>query len=390
MNKVLILITFSVYFYNVNAQVFKKKEERHKLEIGIREQTGSFSYYDKQKTGRHYYIDYIFEPHIGYYPVYYWGFGISSEFNVRKSNIAEIDKKYAFGIYTRFYLPAKFSPKFFKRLDFFTELKFDAKNYYWPQKEILKELNNKDILINDVSVPVLSDKPNNFMFSLPLGIKYQIFGNLIFEFSPTYVYDFSAKTEYLDLRYGIDYYFLSNRKIEKKTKGKNNNFLNSFIVGNSVMYYNSGEYVQQNGVNYFFNFYLWNFNVTASINKSIFLGVQNFMFFTNNAEKEKRNYNLTGVFSQFDILRGKNNIRIFFDLSINNGNILFDFDKGPVYKKNTAYGGVGIGFDIPLKPVSEHIFLDLSGYRYFLLTNINLGFAFNQYVIGINYRFGKM
>jgi len=54
-----------------------------------------------------------------------------------------------------------------------------------------------------------------------------------------------------------------------------------------------------------------------------------------------------------------------------------------------TYAGIGLGLEFPLKRISKHIFFDLAAYRYPMLTNTNLGYAFNQLVIGLNYHFGK-
>jgi len=387
MKKLIIIFLVFCNYYSFS-QVFRKKEERHKTEVGIR-LPYYFSLYSKDKSGTYYYHDFIFQTHLSYYPLQNLGFGISTDINLKKSNFSDIPDKYGIGIFTRFYMPVKFSPDFFKRLDFFIELKFDIKNYYWPEKEILTVFHGKGIEGTAFSLPIVEHKFIQQIFSIPIGIKYNISNNFYFEFSPVFVHDFHEKTEYLDFRYGIDYYFLSNRKKTLKIKEENKDFFNSFIAGSSVMYYNSKEYIQVDGTNYFFKFWLWNLNAAVSVNKRIFLGVQNFMFFADNAENEKNNYHLTGIFAQFDILRTAADKRIFFDLSLNNGNILFDFDKGPVFKKNTAYAGLGFGFDFPLKRISKKLSFDMSGYRYIILTNSNDGFSFNQYVLGLNYHFGK-
>ncbi len=378
-------------FFSSEAQVFKKKEYFHKLEVGL-DIPEYQAFMHKGPQGKHYYRDYILQPQVSYYPLKFWGFGISGDINLAKSNFTDIKQKYGFGLFTRFYMPFKFTPKFFKKLDFFIELRYARTNYYWQKKEVLSEFEIENLGTIDFSEPVVLEKLKAQSIYIPIGLKYDVFDNLTFELSPMYVYDFHEKYEYLDLRTSVSYYFLTNKpKIEKTKKPKKNNtdFFNSFIIGSNLMYYNSKVYTQDNGKDHLFSFFLWNLNFAASLNESIFLGVQNFMFFTNDINNQKNNYNLTGIFAQFDFLRKSKNARIFFDLSINNGNILFDYDFGPVYRKNTPYAGFGFGFDFPLKRISEHLFLDLSGYRYVLLVNSSLGFSFNQYVIGLNYHFGK-
>lgn len=391
LRKIFIIFVIILSSQIISAQVFTKKTERHKFELGINSPY-YFTYYTKSQLGTFYYHDYIIQPNLSYYPVHYWGVGLSTDINIiKKSNFTQIPKKYGIGAFTRFYLPFKFTPRFFNRLDFFIEFKLDKTNYHL-QEEILTEFQEPAAVTGlGFSEPIVSKGLTQTLFSIPIGIKYEVAGNLHFEFSTVLVRDLTNYEEYLDVRISAEYYFLSNRKRlkQKKQNNKNTDFLNSFIIGGSVMHYYSGKYSTQTSGNYYYSYNLWNFNVATTINKSMYLGIQNFMIFSNNADDEKSMTHLTGIFSQFDILRLKNNKRLFIDLSVNRGNILFDWNKGPVVKEKMTYAGVGLGLEFPLKRISKHIFFDLAAYRYPMLTNKNLGYAFNQLVIGLNYHFGK-
>jgi len=289
LKKVFIIFVIILSFQIINAQVFTKKTERHKFELGINS-PHNFSLYQKDPFGSFYYHDYIIQPNLSYYPVHYWGVGLSTDINIiKKSNFTQIPKKYGVGAFTRFYLPFKFTPSFFNRLDFFIEFKLDKTNYHL-QEEILTEFQEPAAIAGlGFSEPIVSKGLTQTLFSIPIGIKYEVADNFHFEFSPVLIRDLTNNEEYLDVRISAEYYFLSNRKKlkQKKHNNKNTDFLNSFIIGSSFMHYRSEIYYTPSNNNYYFSYNLWNFNVATTINKSMYLGIQNFMIFSNNADDEK-------------------------------------------------------------------------------------------------------
>jgi hypothetical protein len=134
--------------------------------------------------------------------------------------------------------------------------------------------------------------------------------------------------------------------------------------------------------------YTWNLNAAVSISKRIFIGVQALTIFTNGSRVENNTYFIMGLFGQFNFIP-KQKFRFFAELSINTGDYCTCGNLDPFRVEDLVYLGWGGGFDLPLKFISRNLYIDLSFIAYLILNEIENKLGFTQYIIGINYRFGK-
>ena len=164
-------------------------------------------------------------------------------------------------------------------------------------------------------------------------------------------------------------------------------FGKTFIVGTSLTFipdYNNNPSVS----NYNYFEYTWNLNAAVSISKRIFTGVQALTIFTNGSRVENNTYYIIGLFGQFNFIP-KQKFRFFAELSINTGDYCTCGNFDPFRVEDLVYLGWGGGFDLPLKFITKNLYLDLSFISYLILNDIDDKHGFTQYIIGINYRFGK-
>ena len=164
-------------------------------------------------------------------------------------------------------------------------------------------------------------------------------------------------------------------------------FGKTFIAGTSLTFipdFNTNPSVAD--YNYFE--YTWNLNVAVSLNKRFYTGVQALTIFTNGSRVENNTYFIMGLFGQFNFIP-KNKFRFFAELSINTGDYCTCGNLDPFKQANLVYLGWGAGFDLPMKFLSKNLYLDLSLIAYLILNDIENKHGFTQYIIGINYRFGK-
>jgi len=164
-------------------------------------------------------------------------------------------------------------------------------------------------------------------------------------------------------------------------------FGKTFIVGTSLTFIPDFD-TNPSVSNYNYFEYTWNLNAAVSISKRIFTGVQALTIFTNGSRVENNTYFIMGLFTQFNFIP-KQKFRFFAELSINTGDYCTCGNLDPFRKKNLVYLGWGGGFDLPLKFLSKNLYLDLSFIAYLILNDIENKFGYTQYIVGINYRFGK-
>ena len=167
-------------------------------------------------------------------------------------------------------------------------------------------------------------------------------------------------------------------------ENKRANFLNSFTAGTSLTYIINLD-------DSFYEEYTWNLNFAASISQRMNVGIQVLNIYANGSNIEKASYNIFGLFTQYDFFakkRTKNTL--FVELSINKGDYCTCDNLDPYRKSNLWYYGFGGGTEIRLKKISEHIFLDISFYNYQIINKYKKKYNFTQYIIGLNYRFGKL
>ena len=163
---------------------------------------------------------------------------------------------------------------------------------------------------------------------------------------------------------------------------KNKHFFNTVIFGSSL------TYLLLDNSNYdSFQEFTWHVNGAISLHKQVFVGTQVLTIFYKNTNPGWENYYIYGLFGQFDFMP-KQKFRLFIETSINKGNYCICWNE-PYLKNNLFYLGFGFGCDIPIKFLSDKLFLDLSFYNYAILNKIEEKSNYTQYIIGINYHFGK-
>lgn len=387
-----LVVVFLQFVYFANAQFLTKKIETHKLEIGL-STDGSFEFFEDNNYDEFYFFDYIVTPTISYFPTQNIGVGAIFNFSIAGSNFTEIPFQKSIGMFSRLYLPWKINNRHFKKLDFFIEFNFSLANYYFPKNMSVSILTTDP---DKLGLPPVFSSMNQKNINIPIGIKYQLTHRLYSELSYQYYYNFHEKGWFYP-RIGFNYQLISDKifkKIKKtiSTKSeKNTDFFNTFIVGSSFCYMYLGENELSTGEMFSWSEYTWKFDVAVSISRKIFIGIQALNITIDNSDNEHKNFSMYGIFAQYNLLkyRPERKKRFFIDLSINNGNVCYYGEKDGIYRPNTVYGGIGMGFDIHLKRISKHLFLDISGYYYPLLSKIKKGWSFTQYNIGLNYHFGK-
>jgi len=153
---------------------------------------------------------------------------------------------------------------------------------------------------------------------------------------------------------------------------------------------------KQFGIHYY-NENTLNLNVMMSLTKRFSFGVQVKPIFTKqyiNGVINKSVYNFNGLFAQFDILN-KNGFRIYVETSLN----LSDYCSckfnnpwnDPIRKKGLSLWGGGGGLELNLNPKKgKSIYLELAFFNYVILQNIPYKYNYTQYILGLNYKIGKI
>ena len=157
-----------------------------------------------------------------------------------------------------------------------------------------------------------------------------------------------------------------------------------FTIGSSITYI--GEHNKFNYIDY--DEFTWNLNASFNITKKLQFGVQALSIFADGGNMGYEYYHITGMFFQYSFVQLKT-INFFVESSINTGN--FYFPKNKLYPSRLShlkYFGWGGGAEILLLK-NKGLFLDLSFISYHPLKPPEKCIAFTQYIIGINYKFGR-
>jgi len=171
---------------------------------------------------------------------------------------------------------------------------------------------------------------------------------------------------------------------------KNKYFLNKVEFGTSVTYIWDSPISD----NYFFQELTWNVNGSISISKYMNIGIQSLVIFaTSYIPPDTANYNIVGVFSQFNVLNQKE-VRIFGEVSLNKGDYCFCV-KGNIYdepyrKAGLNYIGYGFGIEMPIFKNNKHLIFEAGFHNFLILNRIKYKSNYTQYILGVNYVFGKM
>jgi len=185
------------------------------------------------------------------------------------------------------------------------------------------------------------------------------------------------------------FFFVFSVNAQKK---KDNYFLNNFVAGTSLTYIwetDNSPYVPQYE-DYFWEEYTWNINFGVSLNKSFTSGIQVLNIFTKGTHIENERFLIYGAFGQYDVFgRTKSKMSLILEMSINIGDYCTCDHLDPYRKENLWYYGLGGSLEFPLTNISEHLFLEIGFYDYLILNKIKTKYNYTQYIIGLNYHFGK-
>jgi len=396
--KYLFLLIIIVFSLNIGfSQIFIKTNDIYKLETGI-EPGGSIILTKDRKTYEKNFL-YMIElnPYIGYFPFRQKNFsaGIKGEYIFMKSNLIALPPIFGAGVYIKYIYPITLKYKLFKKIRFYNELSYSKLNftfnenvpyyefqpYSFEYPEKTESLKYSDLCVNaGISINV----KNGFYINIYEQYINYIKGEKHFtsRFSFSYILKEKTKKEII---------IEKNKKSfkEYKTEEPNKYFLNYFVAGTSLTYiYDNSHPEYYPDKKHFYKEYTWNINFAAIINKRITTGIQVLNLFTEKTFGEKNNYNIYGIFSQYDFFP-KLKTSLFGEMSVNIGDYCTCGTLDPIRKKNIWYYGFGGGAEFPLKKISEHLFFDLSFINYIILNKIKTKYNYTQYIIGLNYHFGK-
>ena len=173
---------------------------------------------------------------------------------------------------------------------------------------------------------------------------------------------------------------------------KDSYFLNNFVAGTSLTYIwetDNSPYIPEYE-DYFWQEYTWNINFGVSLSKSFTAGIQVLNIFTRGTHVDNEHFTVYGAFGQYDAF-GKvdTKMSLILEMSVNKGDYCTCGHLDPYRQDNLWYYGIGSGLEFPLTMISEHLFLDLSFYDYLILNKIKTKYNYTQYIVGLNYHFGK-
>jgi len=173
-------------------------------------------------------------------------------------------------------------------------------------------------------------------------------------------------------------------------------FGKTFVLG--------GSYTRMADVNgdkylgfHYYNENTINLNAMMSLTKKFWVGLQVKPIFTKqyiNGTINKSIYNFNGLFTQFDFVN-KNGFRIYVETSLNSSDYCSCAKENPwddpIRKKGLLLWGGGGGLELNLNPKKgKNIYLELAFFNYVILQKIPYRYNYTQYILGLNYKFGKI
>lgn len=167
-------------------------------------------------------------------------------------------------------------------------------------------------------------------------------------------------------------------------------FFNSFQLGTSLTYiwernsFTSDDYFSES---------TWNVNFASRLSKRFWMGVQAAPIFSSmrigTTTTKQVNY-FAGVFTQVDLLNEKG-LRFYLETSLNRSNYCTCGDLSPKTTEGLHTWGLGGGLELTLNPKTQkNLKLELAFYNYIILNDIKFKYNYTQYIIGLNYAFGKV
>jgi len=172
-------------------------------------------------------------------------------------------------------------------------------------------------------------------------------------------------------------------------------FGKTFAIGSSLTYMWDIGGTKHQGVHYF-DEWAWNINASMKLSKKFWFGIQLNPIFTKEyylGVVERNVYQFNGTFIQYDFLF-KKGWRIYVETSLNYSDYC-TCDTGlyysPYRKSGLFFWGGGGGFEYVVnKNKGANLLVEFAFFNNVILNNINYRYNFTQYIIGLNYRFGKL
>jgi len=181
------------------------------------------------------------------------------------------------------------------------------------------------------------------------------------------------------------HFFALSQDLEKREHF----FLKKFEIGTSLTYIWDSE---DAAAGYRYDEFSWNLNAKFSLSKRFYLGVQAIPVFTKNSTGgyvATENYTFLGLLSMFKFFDSKD-FSLHLEMSLNRSNMFHSLIADPVKKPGLNYIGYGLGGDIALtKKDGGYLFLEWGFYNYSILNKIDFKSNYTQYILGLNYHFGK-
>ncbi len=394
---------FILYFsFNISsAQLFVNTNKHNKFEVGLEPSLIAIVTKDRITFDKEYFFIPEINPFCYYYPFnnVNISLGIKTNFMFLKSNLISKPSLFGIGPSIKYIHHKRLKYNFFNKIRFFSEISLLMANY-----SINDNTPTYEFKLLSFSYP---DKYSNLNFSnlyvnigaiinIKKGFNINVYGQYVnflqgssnFTSGVSFSYMFKEKNKNVIIDVQKNVSFIEKKEIKEESKEKNNFLFNNLTAGSSLTYiWNSNVSDYPVGKN-FYEEYTWNLNIATSINKRIMAGFQVLNIFTSGTHVNNENYLMYGFFSQFDFF-SKKKVSLFAELSINRGDYCTCGHIDPYRKNNIWYMGFGGGLEVPIKTISENLFLDLSWINYQILNKIKTKYNFTQYIIGLNYHIGK-
>ncbi|HIP37345.1 MAG TPA: hypothetical protein EYG85_10870 [Crocinitomix sp.] len=136
------------------------------------------------------------EPHLSYYPINNFGFGITSRIIHFQSNfLPDQFTSYEIGVSTRWFFPVKINYPYLDRFTFSSEFSFSKANYYYDK----------------LGMRFFVDNMAQNLIKIPLITSFRLVNNLNIRISLRYI-NFIGQFQNAELSFGFEYYILKKKK----------------------------------------------------------------------------------------------------------------------------------------------------------------------------------
>ncbi|MFD1551546.1 hypothetical protein DNU06_03420 [Putridiphycobacter roseus] len=159
-----------------------------------------------------------------------------------------------------------------------------------------------------------------------------------------------------------------------------------FEVGTSLTYFSDNG--DQSGI-YKYQEFSWNVNVKMSLSKRFSFGLQVIPILTKTYKgglSKKEPFNFYGFFVQGNVLTVQN-FNFLLETSFNQSNMLQNILGEPKTEEGIYYWGFGGSAELYSK---KRWGFEIGFYNYQILNKIEYKSNYTQYILGVNYRIGKI